>query len=343
MKPCPRPRPRALPRRFRRPRLLVVGCGDVGLRLLAQLAPRLLRSLDVLALSRRPAQREAARALGARALAVDLDEARSLRRLAAFCDRVVYLAPPPGSGDDDPRIARFIAACRTHLRRERRDRGMPPARWTYVGTTGVYGDCAGAWVEESRPVAPLSARARRRVAAERRARALSAAGLARVALLRAPGIYAHDRLPLQRLRAGTPALREADDVYTNHVHADDLARATWLALARGRPGRVYNAVDDSALKMGDYFDLVARALDLPPPPRLSRVAIAGQVGVATLSFMSESRRLANRRLVRELRCRLRWPTVADTLADVARSRSALVYSGPLPPGQDLPGRGTVLV
>ena len=305
--------PRALPRRLRRLRLLVVGCGDVGMRLLEQLAPRLRDAIGVVAVTRRPAQQAAARALGARAIAADLDDRRTLRRLAPFASRVIHLAPPPATGRDDPRSARLIAACGAALRRRRR--AGTRARWVYVSTTGVYGDCAGASFDETRPVAPASARAIRRVAAERRMRALSARGTARVAILRAPGIYALDRLPLERLRSGTPALVDADDVYTNHIHADDLARAAWLALFRGRPGRVYHAVDDSDLKMGAYFDKVADALGLPRPPRLARDAVAARVSPAMLSFMSESRRLANRRLVRELRCRLRWPTVDATLAD----------------------------
>ncbi|GMV02295.1 MAG: hypothetical protein AMXMBFR52_19510 [Burkholderiales bacterium] len=309
--------PRALPRRFRRPRLLVIGCGDVGLRLLRHLAPRLRGALDAIAVTRRPGQQAAARALGARAIAADLDDRRSLRRLAAFTGWTIDLAPPPASGVGDPRSARLIAASTPALRR-RRLRGLP-ARWTYVSTTGVYGDCDGARFDETRPVAPTSARAVRRVAAERRMRALGARGLARVPILRAPGIYAQDRLPLERLRRGTPALADTDDVHTNHVHADDLARAAWLALFRGRPGRVYHAVDDSDLKMGAYFDKVADALGLPRPPRLPREEVARQVSAAMLSFMSESRRLANQRLKRELRCRLRWPTVDATLAALDRA------------------------
>lgn len=304
--------PRAT-RLLRRPRLLIVGCGDVGMRLLRQLAPRLGDALGAVAVTRRPEQQAAARALGARALGADLDDRRSLRRLAAFTGWTIDLAPPPASGNDDPRSARLIAASAPALRRRRM-----PARWAYVSTTGVYGDCGGALFDETRPVAPASARAIRRVAAEKRMRALGASGIARVPILRAPGIYAQDRLPIERLRRGTPALVEADDVYTNHVHADDLARAAWLALFRGRPGRVYHAVDDSDLKMGAYFDKVADALGLPRPPRLPREEVTRQVSAAMLSFMSESRRLANRRLKRELRCRLRWPTVDATLAALRR-------------------------
>jgi nucleoside-diphosphate-sugar epimerase len=121
-------------------------------------------------------------------------------------------------------------------------------------------------------------------------------------------------LPLDRLRAGTPALVARDDVYTNHIHADDLARLAIRALFIGARARVYNAVDDSAMKMGDYFDRVADRCRLPRPPRLERAALQAAVSPQQYSFMSESRRLANRRLKRELRVRLRFPTVDAALA-----------------------------
>jgi nucleoside-diphosphate-sugar epimerase len=135
-----------------------------------------------------------------------------------------------------------------------------------------------------------------------------------VVILRVPGIYAADRLPLQRLRAGTPALAAPEDPYTNHIHADDLARVAVAALMRGRGQRTYNASDDSALRMGEYFDLVADRLGLPRPPRVSRQGAGAHIPEVLLSFMRESRRLANTRLRRELRVRLRYPTVAEGLA-----------------------------
>lgn len=195
----------------------------------------------------------------------------------------------------------------------------PPARrrWVYLSTTGVYGDCGGAHFDETRPVAPGSARALRRVDAERRFRRAAAQGGARAAILRVPGIHAHDRLPLERLRRGLPVLCADEDVHTSHVHADDLARIARAALARGRPGRVVHAVDDSALKMGDYFDRVADAFGIQRPPRVPRAGLGALVTPTMLSFMSESRRLTAQRMRRELRVRLRWPDVDATLADLA--------------------------
>ena len=312
-----------------RPRLLVVGCGDVGMRLVRRLAQTRGRHLAIIALTRDPARRAALRALGVRSLAVDLDarhHARpgARRRLGGLADWVVDLAPPPATGEDDPRSARLIESLQAGgtLRPAAAFSSVPtplrparPHRWVYVSTTGVYGDAGGARFDETRTPNPAHARGRRRLVAERRWRAGALSSGARLAILRVPGIYAHDRLPLERLRRGTPALQAGDDVFTNHIHADDLARAILAALWRGRPNRIYHAVDDTEMLMGDYFDQVADRHGLPRPPRLSREAIAEVVSAAQLSFMSESRRLRNTRLKQELRLRLLHPSVQHALAD----------------------------
>ena len=139
---------------------------------------------------------------------------------------------------------------------------------------------------------------------------------ARVSVLRIPGIYALDRAggdPRERVARGTPVLAADDDVYTNHIHADDLARACIAALYRGLPQRAVHVSDDSEMRMGDYFDLAADLCGLARPPRLSRADAAQHLTPMALSFMSESRRLVNTRLTRELRLRLRYPRVHDGL------------------------------
>jgi nucleoside-diphosphate-sugar epimerase len=281
-------------------RILIVGCGDVGMRLLPLLLPR----FRVFALTSNPARCAELRAAGAVPVVADLDRPWTLRRLAGLAPRVVHLAPPQPDGEQDRRTRALCAVLGAGT------------RVVYVSTTGVYGDCAGARFDETRPVAPRNARARRRVDAERVLRRWARRAPARVSILRVPGIYAQDRLPLKRLREGTPALQPADDVYTNHIHADDLALAVALALFRGLPGRVVHAVDDTELKMGDYFDAVADAAGLARPPRLPRAALARAVSPTLLSFMSESRRLRNERLRTELRVRLRYPTVAAALSGI---------------------------
>jgi nucleoside-diphosphate-sugar epimerase len=177
----------------------------------------------------------------------------------------------------------------------------------------VYGDCAGALIDETRPVRPANARAKRRVAAERRFRQASARGVMAASIVRIPGIYARERLPLARIEQGKPALVDADDVYTNHIHADDLAAIVLRAAMRGRAGRVVHASDDTVMKMGEYFDRVADAFGLPRVPRVTREAAQTMLDPATLSFMRESRRLSNARLKRELGVALRYPTVDDFL------------------------------
>jgi nucleoside-diphosphate-sugar epimerase len=283
--------------------LLIVGCGDVGLRVL-----RLLRGRwRVLALTSSPARRAELRAAGAVPLAGNLDEPATLQRLAGLADAVLHLAPPPLQGASDPRTAALLSA----LARQGRVQ-----RIVYGSTSGVYGDAGGARFDETRAVHPTTDRARRRVDAERRLRWYGRAFGASVTVLRIPGIYAADRPgghPRERLLRGTPVLREADDVFTNHIHADDLARACVAALHRGWPQRVIHASDDTELRMGDYFDLAADLCGMPRPPRLARDDASRQLSPMLMSFMSESRRLDNRRLTHELGLRLRYPTVHSGL------------------------------
>ncbi|HSS46487.1 MAG TPA: NAD-dependent epimerase/dehydratase family protein, partial [Burkholderiales bacterium] len=189
-----------------------------------------------------------------------------------------------------------------------------PHRLIYISTSGVYGHCGGETVPETRPLKPQTERARRRLDAERRVRDWGRRSGVRVSILRVPGIYAEDRLPLERLKSGTPALLPDQDAYTNHIHADDLARIVIAALRLGRPGRVYNTSDDSELKMGDYFDLVADRFGLPRPPRIPQAEAGQKLSETLLSFMQESRRLANRRMKRELKVKLHYPVVADGIA-----------------------------
>jgi nucleoside-diphosphate-sugar epimerase len=287
----------------RRPRLLIVGCGDIGLRALALLRGR----WQVLALTSSPARVPELRAAGAVPLVGNLDEPATLGRLGGLADAVLHLAPPPSQGEGDPRTRALLQA----LARSGRVR-----RIVYASTTGVYGDCSGAFFDETRAVNPGTARAQRRVDAEAQLRWFGRRTGAAVTILRVPGIYAANRPgghPRERLQRGTPALVPEDDVYTNHIHADDLARACLAALHRALPQRVLHASDDTELKMGDYFDLAARIEGMPPPPRITRAEAQATLPAMQLSFMSESRRLDNRRLKRELRLRLRYPTVEEGL------------------------------
>ena len=283
-------------------RLLIIGCGDVGLRVALLLRLR----YRIYALTHSAGRLAALRERGLIPLAGDLDQPDTLAGLSGLAHDVIHLAPPPPRGIADMRTAHLIAA----LGRG----GSLPQHFIYISTSGVYGDCSGALVDETSPLRPQTDRARRRADAERRLREWGARTGVRVSILRVPGIYASDRLPVARIERGTPALLPQEDTYVNHVHADDLARMVVAALHHGQANRSYNASDDAPQKMGDYFDLVADRFSLPRPPRMARAEARSVLPDSLYSFMNESRRLANRRVKQELRVRLRYPTVSEGIS-----------------------------
>lgn len=302
---------RALPAQFRRPRVLIVGCGDIGLR-----AAQLLRPPSgavrghgprVLALTSNAQRAGELRQLGITPLLGNLDVLPSLRRLRGIAHHVIHMAPPPSQGLADTRTQHLLQVLA---------QGRLPRSVVYGSTTGVYGNCEGHWVDETRAVNPATDRARRRVDAEQRLLHFGLRSGVQVNVLRIPGIYAPDRVggtPRTRLEKGLPVLQGPEDVFTNHIHADDLARITVAAMWRGKPQRVYIACDHTQLRMGDYFDVAADLYGLPRPPRVSRVEAQRTLPTMMLSFMGESRRLRNVRMLQELRLRLRYPTVHEGL------------------------------
>ena len=374
------PHYRPVPRRFRRQRLLIIGCGDIGQRVVQQLH----HGWQVIGVARSDETLQKIRAAGAMAMQAD-----DALRLARWATHILHAAPPASrDGEVTDRLTRGWLQALARARGQRASTTSRPGRThrlgarsaaallavpapaaqtrsqtqapsaprlVYLSTTGVYGDRGGAFTRETDTLQPLTDRARRRVDAERQVRYGihrpdgSNAGSRRAdspradsarsdsahrdsaclsgprhrrlqqpplpaLVLRVPGIYAADRLPVERLRQQVPALVPADDVITNHIHADDLARIARTALLRGPRQRVINAVDDSQMTLGDYLDQVADRLALPRPPRHSRAELTRTLSEVRMSFMRESRRLDTRRLKRELRVRLQWPTVADFLA-----------------------------
>ena len=289
-------------------RLLIIGCGDIARRAL----PELLRRYRVAALVR-----SSDRALvdsGVELIQGDLDDAGSLATLAGRAERIAHLAPPADRDPIDLRTSNLLAALAPPGRGV-----MLPRRFVYLSTSGVYGDCAGEWVEETRAPNPQTGRARRRLDAERALGEWGERNKIETVILRVPGIYASDRLPLDRLIRGTPALRPEEDVYTNHIHADDLAAVLVAALVSKGARGIYNTADDGSMKMGDFFDLVADRAGLARPPRVSREEAVRRLPLELLSFMSESRRLVNRRMKAELGVLLRYPTVADGVPAVVQT------------------------
>lgn len=309
MKTSARPNPVWRTAAFRKPRLLIVGCGDIGQRVLKRLAGR----WRVYALTSTPENATALRALGSTPLSGNLDLRHTLTRCSTLAGHVLHLAPPPGHGNTDPRTRHLVQA----LRRQAAAHTL-----VYVSTTGIYGPGGEHPFDESRPAHPATARAQRRVDAENQLRRTPVHGAPfslHTAVLRAPGIYGLDRpggSPLDRLRRGTPVLQQADDVHTNHIHAEDLARACIKSLWHATNRRTYNVCDDSDMRMGDYFDLAADLAGWPRPARITREEAEKTLSPVQMSFLSESRRLLNTRLKNELGLTLLHPTVRDGLSEL---------------------------
>ena len=291
---------------FGKSRILIIGCGDIGLRVAKQLS----RSYRVYALTSQKNRFQELRSVGAIPILGDLDKLDSLWRLNGLAQIVIHLAPPQNSGHRD---------CRTHnLLRILAQGSNTVSRFIYVSTTGVYGDHAGAPVTESSLLKPQSDRALRRLDAESTLRLWALAHGVALSILRVPGIYAENRLPLERIKANTPMPLAAEDTYSNHIQSDDLARLLCAAIYHGKPQRVINACDGGETKMGDYFDEVADAFGLDRPPRLPIAEVQDLVSPMLFSFMSESRRVKNNRL-KELKTPLRYPSVTEFLKTISKN------------------------
>ncbi|HKY89951.1 MAG TPA: SDR family oxidoreductase [Nevskiaceae bacterium] len=273
---------------------IIVGCGDLGRRVALRLPAGTVRAI-VRGESSAQALREAA--IDARAFDLDATDVP----IDAGAD-VFWFAPPPETGTTDPRLRRWCAA-----------RTSAPRRLVYVSTSGVYGDCAGAWIDEDAPLQPRTDRGRRRLDAERALQDLARARGTEVVVLRVPGIYGPGRLPVERLKKGLAVVREEEAPWTNRIHVDDLATVALAAMARGRPGCAYNVSDGHPTTMTDYFVRCARLLGLPEPPRVTLEIARASFTPAMRSFLEESKRLVNRRMLDELGITLRYPSLEHGL------------------------------
>ena len=285
--------------------ILIVGCGDIGTRL----ACRWL-ALDrrVVALCRSTDRAGVLQAQGVQPVFGDLDDVFSVRSLATKGTLVYYLAPPQPRGENDLRMRAFVGALTDKNR---------PTRIVLLSTTSVYGDHSGGWVDEQSPPRPATARAHRRLDAENVARAYGRAQGVPVIVLRVAGIYAEDRLPVQRLERGEVMVREEQSPYTNRIHAEDLVAVLVAAAERGRSDTVYNVSDGEPMRMTQYFFAVADALGLPRPPTVDFEQAARRLSPAMMSYLKESRRLSNRKMLRELDVQLKYPILQAGLRSVS--------------------------
>lgn len=275
--------------------VLIVGCGDIGRRL-ARLA--VAKSVPVTALVKSDASRRRLKAEGIPVLSGDLDGPRPLAGLPTRGRVVYYFVPPPGGGHLDTRIRTFCGSI---------EPGEEPARVVYISTSGVYGDCGGERVTEERAPNPQTARARRRLDAERLLAEWGAHRGSEVVILRVTGIYGPGRLPVERIRSGQPVLADAEAPYTNRIHADDLARVCLAAGERGEGGEIFNVSDGHAGTMTEYFNAVADACGLPRPPQVSLEEARRVMTPLMLSYIGESRRMDNTKMLAKLGVELLYP------------------------------------
>jgi len=280
---------------------LIVGCGYVGTRLARQYLKQGELPEGVVA-SDETRIRLDAEGISARRSDIDSDD---LGMLPLDGVRLFLLTPPPAVGGSDTRTRRLIDAF---------SRQGQPKRIVYISTTGVYGDCGGDWVDETRPVRPTVDRARRRCDAEQVLRRWSQSGGGELVVLRVAGIYGPGRLPLDRIVRGLPLVRVEDSPWSNRIHVDDLVSTCIAAMERGRNGAVYNVCDGHPSTMTEYFFQVADALGLERPPVIPFEEAEGRLSVGMMSYMRESRRLSNRKMCEELGVELRFPTLSAGLA-----------------------------
>lgn len=290
--------------------VVIIGCGDIGRRVARQW---LARGARVGAAVRSAESAAELGAAGIEAVAIDLDHTNALTGLDPAGTLLYYFAPPPAHGEKDSRARTFLLAL---------GRQGAPARIVYLSTSGVYGDRGGAWVTEDTPPAPETERAQRRLDAERAFQAWGSRHGVPVVILRVGGIYGPGRLPLERIRAGAPVLREDQAPPTNRIHADDLAAACVAAGETGRPDGIYNVCDGQDANMTQYFYAVADAFGLARPPTIDWEQAKRALSPGMLSYLGESRRMDNRRMRELLEVELRYPDLASGLAAIVAEGGA---------------------
>jgi dTDP-4-dehydrorhamnose reductase len=215
--------------------------------------------------------------------------------------RYALISIPPGDGD--PVLAVFgddLAAAR-NLR-----------SIVYLSTVGVYGDHGGGWVDEQTPVAPVSARSRRRLAAENAWQELGARRGIAVAVLRLAGIYGPGQNALLQIaRAKARRIVKPGQIF-NHIHVGDIAQAIEAAFTHRASG-VFNVADDEPAAPADPTVFAARLLNRTPPPEEKFDEAAASMSPMALSFWQECRRVRNDKLKRTLGVTLRYPTYREGL------------------------------
>ncbi len=286
-------------------KLWIIGCGDIGRRV-ANLYKNQAnkQSINIYALVSSRASKERCDALGINSVALDLDNKNALANLGNQLQdsQLFYFAPPPRNGVEDTRLQNFLSSLSAH-----------PKRIVLISTTGVYGDSKGEWIDENYPIKPQAERAQRRLSAEKTLQEWAQTHQRETIILRVPGIYATDRLPLARLKKGLPVVKQDEAGWTNRIHADDLAMVCKLAMEFNRSDEVYNVTDGHPSTMTAYFNQVADYANLPRPPQISMQQAEATLSAGMVSYLRESRRISNQKMLDDLGVELIYPSLMQGL------------------------------
>ncbi len=283
----------------------VIGCGDVGRRIAIELIDQGVDAADILALVKSPESAVVARALGLQVEQFDFD-AETLRLPESIHGaRWCYLVPPQKIGETDLRSQTVLRTVSESY--------IKPNSLALISTTGVYGDTDGDWVDESTPTNPVTERGLRRLDMEDRWLVWAAHHRVPIRVLRVPGIYANSRIPLARLKNATPVVRAEECGYSNRIHADDLAVAVTKAMHYEGEEVIFNATDGSPGKISEYLQTAAEVAGLPPLPEISMAEAKDKLSAGMLSYLAESRRIRNTKLIQELKVALRYPDFREGL------------------------------
>ncbi|MCW8930583.1 MAG: NAD-dependent epimerase/dehydratase family protein [Gammaproteobacteria bacterium] len=284
--------------------LNIVGCGYLGRKLLNELLLRNLFVADkITTLVKTQSSQEHCAQTGVHSIAYDMDDCESQLPDSIVIDQslIYYFAPPPSHGEKDSRAKNFLKQL------SQKEAHQQPSKIVLISTTGVYGNCHGQWVDENTPVNPGVDRARRRFDAEQQFQHYSQKFNIPLVILRVSGIYGPEKMPLKRIQAQTPIVREEDSPFSNRIHADDLLEVCLIAGLSNEIEGIYNCADGHPTTMYDYFMKVAQANHLPEPPTISLEQAKTQLSAGMLSYMEESRRIDNQKLLTDFKISLKYP------------------------------------
>jgi len=275
----------------------IIGCGDIGRRVGKLL---LERDCQVLAVARSEESAAELQENGFTTLIGDFDYQEDTPEIPLHGSQVFYFMAPQGGGKSDYRMLNF----RRTLSAEN-----CPRKVVYISTSGVYGDCGGDVVTEETPLNPQTSRAQRRASAESQLQEQAQQLGFELVILRVTGIYGPGRLPVARVMQGHSVLTPEEASFTNRIHSLDLVQICLAAMERGEDGDIYNVCDGQESTMTEYFTAVADMHDLPRPKQISRAEAEKEMNPLMLSYLRESRRMSNRKLLDKLGIELRYPTL----------------------------------